>query len=122
MPHKRKEPVSTAEVNAALWQYVKRCDDLLRETHGAGTDFMTARDNYQDKHAQEVLKAPEGTVQYKKALADTKCKSEFLAFIKAETRFKYLKLALDTTRDQLVALESIGSNFRQENDLQKYKT
>ena len=121
MPHRRKEPISAAEVNADIWQYVKRCDDLLREYHGAGGELVNARDVYEDKHAQETLKA-EGTVQVRKALADTKCKSEFLRFIQAETRFKYLKLALDTTRDQLVALESIGSNLRQENELQKYKT
>ncbi|MEK6280282.1 MAG: hypothetical protein AABN95_07985 [Acidobacteriota bacterium] len=121
MPHKRKEPISAAEVNAEIWQYVKRCDDLLREHHGAGSEFVDARDVYEDKHAQETLRA-EGTVQTRKALADTSCKAEFLRFIKAETRFKYLKLALDTTRDQLVALESIGSNLRQENELQKYKT
>ena len=121
MPHKRKEPVSTAEVNAALWQYCKRCDDLLREHHGAGGDFSTARDIYENKFAHCILLA-DGTVQEKKARADMDCKSEFLKFIQAETRFKYLKLALDTTRDQLVALESIGSNLRQENDLQKYKT
>lgn len=121
MPHKRREPISAAEVNAEIWQYVKRCDDLLREHHGAGGEFVTARDIYEDKHAQETLRA-EGTVQIRKALADTKCKAEYLRFIQAETRFKYLKLALDTTRDQLVALESIGSNLRQENELQKYKT
>lgn len=121
MPHKRREPISAAEVNAEIWQYVKRCDDLLREHHGAGGEFVDAKDTYEDKHAQETLRA-EGTVSHRKALADTKCKAEYLRFIKAETRFKYLKLALDTTRDQLVALESIGSNLRQENELQKYKT
>lgn len=121
MSHKRREPISTAEVNAEIWQYVKRCDDLLREYHGAGGELVDARKIYEDKHAQETLKA-DGTVQVRKASADTECKTEYLRFIKADTRFKYLKLALDTTRDQLVALESIGSNLRQENDLQKYKT
>jgi hypothetical protein len=121
MPHKRREPISAAEVNAEIWQYVKRCDDLLREHHGAGGEFVNARDAYENKHAQETLRA-EGTVQTRKATADTRCKTEYLRFIQAETRFKYLKLALDTTRDQLVALESIGSNLRQENELQKYKT
>jgi hypothetical protein len=121
MPHRRKEPISAAEVNAEIWQYVKRCDDLLREYHGAGGAMTTARDIYEHKFAHNVLLA-EGTVQEKKAQADKDCRHEFLDFIQAETRFKYLKLALDTTRDQLVALESIGSNLRQENDLQKYKT
>lgn len=121
MPHKRREPISAAEVNAEIWQYVKRCDDLLREYHGAGGDFANTRDAYESKFAHCVLLA-EGTVQEKKARADIDCKQEFLDFIRAETRFKYLKLALDTTRDQLVALESIGSNLRQENELQKYKT
>lgn len=121
MPHKRREPISASEVNAELWQYVKRCDDLLREHHGAGGDFTTARDVYESKFAHSVLLA-DGTVQEKKAKADMDCKQEFLKFIQAEARFKYLKLALDTTRDQLVALESIGSNLRTENELQKYKT
>ena len=121
MPHKRKEPISAAEVNAEIWFLVQRCNELLTEYHGAGGELVEARDEYEDKHAQETLRS-DGTVQVRKALADTKCKNEYLRFIKAETRFKYLKLALDTTRDQLVALESIGSNLRQENDLLKYKT
>lgn len=121
MPHKRREPISASEVNAEIWQYVKRCDDLLREYHGAGGALVVARDEYEGRNAREILLA-EGTVQEKKANADINCKIEYVEFIKAETRFKYLKLALDTTRDQLVALESIGSNLRQENDLQKYKT
>lgn len=121
MPHHRREPISAAEVNAEIWHYVQRCDGLLKEYHGAGGDLTTSRDIYEDKFARNILLA-EGTVQEKKAKADTECKQEFLKFIQAETRFKYLKLALDTTRDQLVALESIGSNLRQENDLQKYKT
>ena len=121
MPHKRREPISAAEVNAEIWHYVQRCDTLLKEYHGAGGEFTSCRDVYESKYAQSILMA-DGTVQEKKAQADRDCKHEFLSFIQAETRFKYLKLALDTTRDQLVALESIGSNLRQENDLQKYKT
>ena len=116
----RKEPVTVAEVNAELWRLVQRCNEILTEYHGAGGEYSEAKEAYEDKNAQEVFKA-EGTVQQKKAIADKACKAEYLRFIRSETRYKYLKTVLDTTRDQLVALESIGSNLRQENDLQRYQ-
>ena len=122
MPHKRREPISATEVNAELWHLVQRCNDVLKSYHGAGGVFTSAKDEYEDRYAREILSAPEGTVQEKKAIADQKCRAEYLKFIQAETTYKYLKMVLDTTRDQLVALESIGSNLRQENDLQKYST
>lgn len=120
MPHKRKEPLSATEVNAEIWYLVQRCNELLKAYHGAGEKLIAARDGYDDRYARELLSAPEGTVQEKKAIADQKSREEYLQFIQAETKYKYLKMALDTTRDQMTALESIGSNMRQENDLQKY--
>lgn len=122
MSHIRREPISAAEVNAEIWFLIQRCNKLLTEYHGAGEKRLTAKDMLDDKFARELLTAPEGTVQEKKANADKKCRSESLEFLKADTRFKYLKLAIDTTRDELVALESIGSNLRQQNDLDKYRT
>lgn len=116
-----KQIVDASDVNNEIWRLVQICDDILREYHGAGEEFIMARDSYEDKEAQEILRA-EGTVQQRKALASIKCKAEYLRFIRAETRYKYLKVRLDTTRDQLVALESIGSNLRQQNELDKYKT
>lgn len=121
MPHKRREPISAAEVNAELWFLVQRCNDLLKEYHGAGGELLTTQDIYEDKFAHSILLAS-GTIPEQKAKADVECRQEYLRFIQAQTRFRYLKRALDTTEKQLVALESIGSNLRQENDLQKYKT
>lgn len=121
MPHKRSAPISTLEVNAELWSLVKRCNELLREYHGAGQSFRGAKLVYQDNHAQSVLRH-DGTIQEKKAYADVETKKDFIAFIQADTRFKYLKTALEITQDQMTALESIGSNMRQQNDLDKYKT
>lgn len=122
MPRSRKEPISAAEVNAELWHLVQRCNDVLTSYHGAGGAFTEAKADYEDRYARELLSVPEGTVQEKKATADQRCRAEYLKFIQAETTYKYLKMALDTTRDQLVALESIGSNLRQENDLQRHAT
>lgn len=119
--HNRREPVNAAEVNGEVYHLVQRCNDLLREYHGAGSEYVTTRDVYETAYAREILLA-EGTVQEKKAKADGKCKAEYLKFIQAETKYKYLKLAIDTTRDQLTALESIGSNLRAEAGLNKYAT
>ena len=121
MPRNHREPVNATEVNAQLFNLVQRCNELLRAYHGAGSEYVTTKDLYETAYSHEILLA-EGTVQEKKAKADAKCSKEYLKYIQAETKYKYLKLAIDTTRDELTALESIGSNLRQQFDLQKYQT
>ena len=60
-----------------------------------------------------------GTVQQKKAIADGKCRERYKRFVKAEVRYKYLKVVLETARGQLSACQSLGSNMRDEWDINK---
>ena len=111
-------PVQPTDVNNEIWRLVKRCDEVIREIYTAGDAYAEKKADYEDSHAQEVLKA-EGTIQEKKAIADRKCFQFYKEFLKADVRYKYLKTVLETTRSQLSACQSVGSNMRDEWEINK---
>lgn len=120
MPHLRKQlPVKPADVNAEIWRFVQRCDEVVTEIYKAGDDYAASRAGFDDRHAREILRQIDGTVQEKKARADINCKDEYKRFLSAEVRYKYLKTVLDTTREQLGACQSIGANLREEWQINK---
>lgn len=119
MPRNRHLPVKPADVNAEIWRFVQRCDEVITEIYKAGDEYARARAKYEDRHAREILAQQEGTVQEKRAQADINCRDEFKTFLSAEIRYKYLKTVLDTTREQLGACQSIGANLREEWQINK---
>lgn len=121
-PKHQLAPLLPADVNNEIWRLIKRCDEVIREIYKAGDEYAEAKVNYEDRHAKEVLMF-EGTVQEKKARADRTCVAEYRTFLKADVRYKYLKTVLETTRSQLSAAQSVGSNMRDEWAINKqYKT
>ena len=115
-------PLLPTDVNNEIWRLIKRCDEVIREIYKAGDEYAEAKGQYEDAHAQALLKA-EGTVQEKKAGADRTCFPLYKRFLGADVRYKYLKTVLETTRSQLSAAQSVGSNMRDEWAIQKqYKT
>jgi hypothetical protein len=122
MMQPRTAPLTPADVNNEIWRLIKRCDEVVREIYAAGDKYAEAKGQYEDQHAQAVLKAT-GTIQEKKARADRECFSLYKEFLKADVRYKYLKSVLETTRSQLSAAQSVGSNMRDEWSVNKqYKT
>lgn len=114
-------PLLPADVNAAIWRLMKRCDDVIREIYAAGDEYSEAKVNYEQEHAKEVLRAS-GTIQEKKALADQNTREQYKRFVKADVRYKYLKTVLETTRAELSACQSIGSNMRDEWAIKQHQT
>jgi hypothetical protein len=118
----RTAPLLPADVNNEIWRLIKRCDDVIREIYVAGDVYAEKKGHYEDRHAQEVLRAS-GTVQERKAIADRQCMTEYKEFLKADVKYKYLKSVLETARSQLSAAQSVGSNMRDEWNINKqYKT
>lgn len=113
-PNRKQLPVNPGDVNAEIWRFIQRCDEVITEIYKAGNEYATSHAEYDDRHAREILNQQEGTVQEKKAQADINCKDEYKRFLSAEIRYKYLKTVLDTTREQLSACQSIGANLREE--------
>lgn len=109
----KPNPVTPSDVNMAIWRLIKRCDDVIREIYAAGDEYSDAKVDYEDEHAKEVLRA-NGTVQEKKAMADQNTREQYKRFVKADVRYKYLKTVLETTRAELSACQSLGSNMRDE--------
>jgi hypothetical protein len=115
-------PLTPTEINDRIWSLMKRCDEVIREIYKAGDEYADAKTDYEDCHSKEVLRA-DGTVQEKKAIADGKTRDSYKRFVKADVRYKYLKTVLETTRAELSAAQSIGSNMRDEWAIHKqYKT
>ncbi len=115
-------PLTPVEVNEKIWTLIKRCDEVIREIYKAGDEYSDAKTDYEDCHSKEVLRA-DGTVQERKAVADGKTREQYKRFVKADVRYKYLKTVLETTRAELSGAQSIGSNMRDEWQLNKqYKT
>jgi len=110
---RRSAPVSPNEINNEIWRLIQRANEVVTEIYHAGDEYADSRADYELDHSKEVLKAT-GTVQEKKALADGECSVQYKRFLKAEVRYKYLKTVLDTTREQLSAVQSIGANMREE--------
>ena len=108
-----KAPITPADVNEKIWSLMKRCDEVIREIYKAGDEYSDAKTIYEDEHSKEVLRA-DGTAQKKKAMADNKTREQYKRFVKADVRYKYLKTVLETTRAELSAAQSIGSNMRDE--------
>lgn len=109
----KPSPVTPSDVNAAIWRLIKRCDDVIREIYAAGDEYSDAKVNYEQDHAREVLRAA-GTIQERKAKADKETREQYKRFVKADVRYKYLKTVLETTRAELSACQSLGSNMRDE--------
>lgn len=109
----RSAPLTPADVNNEIWRLIKRCDDVIREIYAAGDAYAEKKGHYEDRHAQEVLRAT-GTIQERKARADRECMADYKEFLKADVRYKYLKSVLETARSQLSAAQSVGSNMRDE--------
>lgn len=118
----RTAPLTPADVNNEIWRLIKRCDDVIREIYAAGDRYAEAKGQYEDHHAQSLLRA-DGTVQEKKAKADRESFALYKEFLKADVKYKYLKSVLETSRSQLSAAQSVGSNMRDEWAINKqYKT
>lgn len=115
-------PVTPGEVNAEIWKLIKRANEVVTEIYKAGDEYIDSKVDYEEQHAQEVLKAT-GTVQEKKALADSRCREAYKRMLKGDVRYKYLKTVLETTRKQLDAAQSLGANLRDEWQIsQRHKT
>lgn len=110
----KQTPIKPSDVNDEIWRLIKRCDDVIREIYKAGDEYATTKGNYEDAHAQALLRNTTGTVQEKKANADRDCFGLYKQLLKADVRYKYLKTVLETTRSQLSAAQSVGSNMRDE--------
>jgi len=110
---KRSAPVTPADVNNEIWRLIQRANEVVTEIYNAGDEYAESKADYELAHAQEVLHAS-GTIQEKKAIADNRCRVQYVRALKAEVRYKYLKTVLDTTREQLGAAQSIGANLREE--------
>lgn len=109
----QQSPVTPAEVNAEIWKLIKRANEVVAEIYKAGDEYIESKVDYEESHAQEVLKAT-GTVQERKAKADSQCREAYKRALKADVRYKYLKTVLETTRKQLDAAQSLGANLRDE--------
>jgi cystathionine beta-lyase family protein involved in aluminum resistance len=109
----RTSPVTPAEVNDQIWSLIKRANEIITEIYKAGDEYIESKVDYEDTYAREVLKA-EGTVQEKKAKADSACRDAYKRMLKGDVRYKYLKTVLETTRKQLDAAQSLGANMRDE--------
>lgn len=108
-----QSPITPSEVNNEIWRLIKRANEVVTEIYKAGDEYIDSKVDYEDLYAREILSA-EGTVQEKKAKADTKCRDAYKRALKGDVRYKYLKTVLDTTRKQLDAAQSLGANLRDE--------
>jgi hypothetical protein len=109
----RTSPITPGEVNHEIWKLIKRADEVVTEIYKAGDEYIDSKVDYEERHAQEVLKAT-GTVQERKAQADSRCRESYKRMLKGDVRYKYLKTVLETTRKQLDAAQSLGANMRDE--------
>lgn len=117
----RSTPVTPSDINNEIWRLIQRANEVVTEIYHAGDEYAESKADYDLNHAQAVLKAS-GTIQEKKAIADLECRIEYVRAVKAETRYKYLKTVLDTTREQLGAAQSIGANLREEWKINQHTT
>lgn len=106
-------PVTPGEVNAEIWKLIKRANEVVTEIYKAGDEYIESKVDYEEAYAKEILLAT-GTVQEKKATADSKCREAYRRMLKGDVRYKYLKTVLETTRKQLDAAQSLGANLRDE--------
>src|SRR6476646_8303534 len=102
----RTAPLTPSDVNNEIWRLIKRCDDVIREIYAAGDKYAEAKGQYEDGHAQALLRA-DGTIQEKKAKADRESFTLYKEFLKADVKYKYLKSVLETARSQLSAAQSV---------------
>jgi len=109
----QQSPVTPGEVNAEIWRLIKRANEVVTEIYKAGDEYIDSKVDYEDSYAREVLKAI-GTVQEKKAKADSECREAYKRMLKGDVRYKYLRTVLETTRKQLDAAQSLGANLRDE--------
>jgi len=110
----RTTPLKPSDVNDEIWRLLQRANEVVKEIYKAGDEYATSKGLYEDEHAQAILRITEGTVQEKKARADSQCKTAYMRWLKAEVKYKYLKSVLDITKEQLNACQSIGANLREE--------